>query len=972
MLEQSRLDGYTILEETELFELNATGYILKHNKTGARVVAISNDDENKVFTIGFKTPPSDDTGVPHIMEHSTLCGSKKYPAKDPFVELAKGSLNTFLNAMTYSDKTVYPIASCNIKDFENLMDVYLDAVFHPNIYERPEIMKQEGWHYDIDSLDGELKYNGVVYNEMKGVYSSPEQILYRNIQSSLLPDTTYSCDSGGNPDNIVDLTREDFIKFHQTYYHPSNSYIYLYGDMDMEKELNYIDKEYLSDYDYLEIDSSIALEPPFEKCKRVEMAYSISDTEPEENHTYLSYNAVVSTSLDRELYLAFQILDYALIDTPGAPLKTAMIDAGIGMDFVSSYDNGIRQPIYSLVSKGANPSDEKRFVEIIEATLRDIVAQGLDKRALEASMNFFEFKYKEANFGNYPKGLMYGLKLFDSWLYDDMKPFIHIKTNELFAILRKKMEDGYFEELLKTYILDNPHKSVLVFKPERGLNQRLEERTKEKLAEYKASLSVEQLQALIDDKKALVEYQMTPSTREELRSLPLLSLSDISKEARRLNNQEYEIGGVPVIGHDIFTNGISYLSLCFKLNDLEEGLYPYAALLTELFKYVDTDNYSYRDLSNEINIHTGGISFDMSGFTNEKTNEFTPLFMVKFKTFYDKVDRGFALAEEILYHSHITDEKRLREIIAECKIGLKEELASAGHSTASLRAQTYFSHAARYKDMTDGVAYYEFLDDMDSHFDVNKTTLQEKLALTLAEILRKGSMIISYTGKQDVKETLTEPVIHFCQGLSTRTRHESGEKAPFQVLNEGFGIAGKVQYVATAGDFKKAGYEYSAALDVLRVIFSYDYLWLQIRVKGGAYGAMCNFSRTGVGSLVSYRDPNLMETYEVFKKAPEYVQQFEADERDMTKYIIGAIARLDAPLTPAAAGAFHFAAYLSGVTDEELQKDRDEVLAATPEVIRSLAPIVRAVSDSGIICVVGDERKLREHKQSFGVVRNVF
>lgn len=972
MLEQSQLKAYTILEETRLSELDATGYILRHNQTGARVVAISNTDENKVFTIGFKTPPADDTGVPHIMEHSTLCGSRKYPAKDPFVELAKGSLNTFLNAMTYSDKTVYPIASCNIKDFENLMDVYLDAVFHPNIYERPEIMKQEGWHYDLDSLDGELTYNGVVYNEMKGVYSSPEQVLFRNIQSSLLPDTAYGCESGGDPDYITDLTREDFIRFHQTYYHPSNSYIYLYGDMDMAKELAYIDKEYLSEYDYLEIDSSIATQPPFDSARRVEKTYSISDTEPEENHTYLSYNAVIADSLDRELYLAFQILDYALTDAPGAPLKTALIDAGIGMDFVSSYDNGIQQPIYSFISKGANAADETAFVNVLEGTLREIVKQGLDRRALEAAMNFFEFKYKEANFGNYPKGLMYGLKLFDSWLYDDSKPFIHIQTNEVFTLLREKLQAGYFEQLLKTYILENPHKTILVFKPERGLNQRLEEQTKRKLAEYKAGLSKAELQALIDDKKALVEYQMTPSTKEELEKLPLLSLSDIGREARRLNNQEYEINGVPVIGHKLFTNEIAYLTLCFQLTDMEENLYPYAALLTELFKYVDTDNYSYRELSNEINIHTGGISFDMSGFTHEQTDVFTPMFMVKFKTFYDKLDKGFALTEEVLYHSHITDEKRLKEIIAECKIGLKEELASAGHTTASLRAQTYFSAAARYKDMTDGVAYYEFLDDLDCHFEARKEKLKDMLALTLGEILRKGSLIISYTGTQDVKTALGEHVSHFCEGLSTRTLHDAGTKKPFEILNEGFGISGQVQYVAAAGNYKTAGYDYTAALDVLRVIFSYDYLWLKVRVKGGAYGAMCSFSRTGVGSLVSYRDPNLMETYEIFQNAPAYVEQFDADERDMTKYIIGTIAKLDAPLTPVAAGAFHFAAYLSGVTDAELQKDRDDILAATPEVIRGLAPLVRAVTDSGILCVVGNEHKLAENRAHFGEIKNVF
>lgn len=972
MLQQSEIKAYQIKEQVNLEELNATGFILEHIKTKAKVVAISNDDENKVFTIGFRTPPTDDTGVPHIMEHSVLCGSKKYPAKDPFVELAKGSLNTFLNAMTYSDKTVYPIASCNEKDFENLMDVYLDAVFHPNIYERPEILKQEGWHYDIESLDGELSYNGVVFNEMKGVFSSPEQQLYREIQKSLLPDTTYGFESGGDPEAIPNLTYEQFLDFHRTFYHPSNSYIYLYGDMDMAKELVYIDEAYLSEYDYKEIDSHIDVQPTFSNVQKMEREYSVSEGEDMENKTYLSYNTVVGTSLDRELYLAFQILDLALIDVPGAPLKTAMIDAGIGMDFVSSYDNGINQPIYSLVSKGANASDEEKFVQVIETTLGRIVEEGLDRRSIEAAMNYFEFKYKEANFGSYPKGLMYGLKLFDSWLYDESKPFIHIQTNELFDVLRKKLDEGYFEELLKTYILDNPHKSILILKPKQGLNQQLEADTKKKIQAYKESCSNETLESLIAQKKALVEYQTTPSTKEELETLPLLSLSDIGKEAKKLNNQEYMVDGVPVIGHKMFTNDIAYVSMYFKMTDMDEALYPYVALLSDILKYVDTDNYSYRELSNEINIHTGAITFDVTGSTHDKTGEFTPLFLAKFKTFYDKLDKGFELVEEILYRSHITDEKRLKEIIAESRIGMKESLASAGHNTAALRAQSYLQFSARYKDATDGVTYYEFLMDLEKNFEAKKEALKDKLSLVMAEVLRKGSLIISYTGEQDVEQEFGKVLPSFLAGLSTRSLHGVPEKKPLSVLNEGFQIASKVQYVATAGNYKDAGLEYNGALEVLKVIFSYDYLWIRVRVTGGAYGSMCGFSRNGLGYFTSYRDPKLMETYEVYKQASAYVESFEADERDMTKYIIGAVAKLDNPMTPPTAGAFNFAAYLSGVTEEDLQQDRDDILGATPEKIRSLAPIVKAVTDSEVICVVGAEDKLKENEKHFGTIRNVF
>ncbi len=972
MLRQSELKSYTILEQVHLEELNAEGFIMEHNRTKAKVVVISNDDENKVFTIGFRTPPTDDTGVPHIMEHSVLCGSKKYPAKDPFVELAKGSLNTFLNAMTYSDKTVYPIASCNEKDFENLMDVYLDAVFHPNIYSRPEIMKQEGWHYDIQSLDGELCYNGVVFNEMKGVFSSPEQQLYREIQKSLLPDTTYGCESGGDPEAIPDLTQEQFLDFHRTYYHPSNSYIYLYGNLDMAKELNYIDEAYLSEYDYKEINSEIQEQEAFCDVQKIEKEYSVSENDDLDNKTYLSYNMVVGNSLDREAYLAFQILDYVLIDMPGAPLKTAMIDAGIGMDFVSSYDNGIKQPIYSLVSKGTNPEDEERFIQVLEAAIGDIVDNGLDMRSIEAAMNHFEFKYKEANFGSYPKGLMYGLKLFDSWLYDETKPFIHIQTNEVFKLLKSKLRDGYFESLLKTYILDNSHKSIVVLKPKKGLNQALEMATKKKLQAYKDGCSKEQLEQMIADKKALVEYQTTPSTKEELESLPLLNLSDISKDAKKLVNQEYKVDDVPVIGHKIFTNDIAYVSMYFKMDDIDESLFPYAALLSDVFKYVDTDNYSYRELSNEINIHTGGVAFDVTGVHRDKAGNYTPLFMAKFKTFYDKLDKGFAIVEEILFHSHITDEKRLKEIVAESRIGMKETLASAGHNTAAQRAQAYLHYSAKYKELTDGIAYYEFLVDLEKNFDSKKQELMNMLTLVTKKVFRKEALIISYTGEQDVEKEFSAVLPTFTNNLSSEPIADVMSREVYNKLNEGFQIASKVQYVATAGNFMEQGYAYTAALEVLKVIFSYDYLWIRVRVTGGAYGCMCSFQRNGMGYFTSYRDPKLMETYEVYKEAPAYLESFDADERDMTKYIIGAVAKLDNPMTPSTYGAFSFVAYMSGITEEDLQKERDEILGATVETIRGLAPIVRAVTDSDVICVVGAEDKLKENKDHFGEIRNVF
>lgn len=964
--------AYELKKKEILEELNGTGYIFEHKKTKARLVVVSNDDENKVFHIGFRTPPKDDTGVPHILEHSVLCGSKKFPLKDPFVELVKGSLNTFLNAMTYSDKTVYPIASCNDKDFHNLMHVYLDAVFYPNIYKNEKIMQQEGWHYDLENPEDEIKYNGVVYNEMKGVFSSPEQQLMRVIQKSLLPDTPYGFESGGDPEAIPNLTQEDFVKFHSAYYHPSNSYIYLYGNMDVDENLQFIDEEYLSNFDYLYVDSEIASQKPFAEVKRVEESYSISENEDEKDKTYLSYNAIIGDSLDRELYLAFQILDYVLIGAPGAPVKEALIKKGIGADVFSSYDNGIKQPVFSIVAQNANLEQEAEFITTIENALKEAVKNGIDKRALEAALTNYEFKYKEGNFGRFPKGLIYGLNMFDSWLYADDKPFIHVKTNETFEILRDKLDSDYFEQLIKTYLIENTHKTIVVLKPEKGLNGKMEAATKEKLAALKESLSETEIQELVETTKALKAYQEEPTPKEDLEKIPLLSLDDIGKKAKKLYNTEVELAGTKGVHHPIFTNGISYITLAFNVKNLPVRLIPYASMLTAVYRYVDTKQYSYNELSNEINIYTGGISCNYHIMpTVDEARTLIPLWEIKTKCFYDKIGDAFRLIKEIFFTSDLENKDRLKEIIARVHTQLKAVFSSVGHKTAATRALSYVSEGCLYKEHMEGITFFEFLDDIFKHYDEKADELIAGLKEAANAIFSKENLIVSVTDDQDMKQTFETEISAFTSKLSSAEKLEYEPLTP-AVLNEGFATASQVQYVASAGNFVDAGLRYHGALRVLQVMFSYDYLWENIRVKGGAYGCMCSFSRNGDGYLVSYRDPNLMETYEIYKKAKDYVAAFDADDRTMLKYIIGAISNMDVPMEPSAKGEFSFSAYLSGLTEEMLQKERDEVLSCSQEVIRNLEPIVAAIANQGILCAIGNEDKMKECAEHFGEVRHVF
>lgn len=972
MSKLENLTAYTVVEKKELKEVNGYGYILSHNKTKARVVVIENDDTNKVFTIGFRTPPADDTGVPHITEHSVLCGSRKFPVKDPFVELCKGSLNTFLNAMTYSDKTVYPLASLNEKDFHNLMHVYMDAVFYPDMYEKKEIMMQEGWHYEIDEETGELTYNGVVFNEMKGVYSSPEQQLYRIIEKSLLPHTAYGFESGGDPEAIPNLTQEDFIAFHKRYYHPSNSYIYLYGDMDAAEELTFIDEEYLQNFDYAEIDSALTDEPAFEKPVTERAYYSISENESEQDNTYLAYNMVIGTSADKKLCTAFAILEYALLSAPGAPLKKALIDAGLGKDILSSFDDGIKQPTFSIIAKNANEEDLERFIQVLEDTLASIVEQGMDKKSLLAAINYFEFKHKEGNFGRFPKGLMLGLNAFSTWLYDDAAALDLFSLNDVYDALKQDVETGYFEALIKQYILQNTHKSYCLLMPKKGLNNEIAEREKARLAAYKETLSAADIEEIRANMMHLKEYQSSGDAEEDLRKIPMLAIDDIEKHAKKINNRILEIEHVKVLSHDIFTNGITYLSLNFCMDDIDYDKFPVIALLTEIFKYVDTEHFSYSELSNEINLYTGGIGFSTSVTNKKEYGGYVTHFVVSAKMLDAQLDKAMELIEEILFTSKLSDKKRLKEIIAETRAAMKDDLLANGHTTAAGRATAYISKIGVVKELTEGVDYYMYLSDLDDHFEERYEELAADLQEVLGQLLRRDSLLVNFTSDKKPEETLTESLTGFSCKLSTRLAFENVKEIPVVKKNEGFKTASQVQYVATAGNFCERGYAYTGALNVLQCIFSYDYLWINVRVKGGAYGCMCSFNRSGNAYFTSYRDPNLLETYEIYKKAPDYVRSFEADERDMTKYIIGAISRMDAPLTPSAEGNFSLICYLMGIDDADLQRTRDEVLGATPEVIRGLAGYVEAAVDGDVICAIGDEARIEASKDAFTEVKSVF
>ena len=963
------LAEYEILDEHRVEDVQSDGFILRHKKSGARIAILSNNDDNKVFYIGFRTPPEDETGVPHIIEHTTLCGSKKFPVKDPFIELAKGSLNTFLNAMTYPDKTVYPIASCNDQDFKNLMDVYLDAVFNPNITKYEEIFKQEGWHYELTGKDDELKINGVVYNEMKGAYSSPDEVLSSQIYRSLFPDNTYSKDSGGNPEYIPKLTYEAYLDFYHKYYHPSNSYIYLYGDMDVVERLEWLDKEYLSLYDYKKVNSEINKQPAFDEIKNVEAQYSITMDDSQENKTYLSYNRVVGDTLDEMLYQAFDVLDYALVSSPGAPVKQALIDAGIGDDVYGSYDAGILQPIFSFVAKNANASQADEFESIIENTLKEVVKTGINKEALLAGINSSEFKFREADFGQFPKGLLFGLNCLDSWLFDDMKPFIHLECLGTFAKLRKAVDTDYFEKLIQEYLLDNTHGSSVTVKPERGLGNEREEALAKELSDYKASLSDEEIKKLIEDTEHLKKYQEEPSSDEDLRKLPMLTRADMKKNAMPFSNIEDELLDVKVVRHDIESNGIDYISFLFDAGDFAQSELGYLGFFTNALGLVSTEKYSYTDLANATNIYTGGISTGTASHPDIKDrNNFVFKFEVKLKVLEKNLDKALELMEQMLLTSDFTDTKRLGELVAQIKARLQANLSSSGHLVAAMRSMSSFSRYALYQDELKGVAFYRSICRIEKELSESPKSVSDKLAAIARKLFARNRMLISFTGNNEAYGNAKPSLEKVIAGFDKMSAVGNQAEVHFNTAKEAFIDASQIQYVAKTGDFICEGYEYTGALRLLRIILSYDYLWINVRVKGGAYGCMNTFLRSGESYFVSYRDPNLSDTLDVYDRIPEYIKSFSPDERDMTKYIIGTFSALDTPMNPEAKGSRSLSAYLEGITYEQIQKERNEILNAQPEDIRRLADLVEAVLKKDSICVIGNENMIKE---SAGLFENV-
>lgn len=963
--------GFRVNAMSHIEEVNSDAYVMEHVKSGARLMYLDNDDDNKVFYIAFRTTPDNSKGVPHIMEHSTLCGSRKYPLKEPFVELAKGSLNTFLNAITWPDKTMYPIASRNDVDFHNLMDVYLDAVFYPNCLKNPQILMQEGWHYELENKEAPLTYNGVVYNEMKGALSSPEAIMEDRAMEKLFPDTTYGVESGGDPEVIPTLSFREFTEFHRRFYHPSNSYIYLYGDMDIDKTLEYLDGEYLSAFDRRNVDSMVKTQAPFGKRISVTAPYGIAENEDTEGKAihalYNAFNDHMST-MDS---LAFRILNYVLIDMDGAPLKQAVLDAGLGSDLSGSYGDSYKQPVWIVEVTGSEVDKQQAFADVVDSTLRSIALKGLDKDMLEAALNRTEFTARENDYQGRPKGLFYGVRAMDLWLYD-RDPMEALRYIDDINTLRDNLKTNYFENLLLRYVIKNPHQVLITMKPEKGLTEKMNRETAEKLAAFKSSLSDEQLDEIMASTKALKERQASGETEEALETIPLLSRKDLKRTVEEKVLEKENVSGMDHFHFDVHTNGITYLNLYFPLSGLTEEDIPYAILLSTLLRSLSTTKHSYGELARLSNAYTGGMSFAVNGYGKvEDTNDYLPALTVRAKALTSKADKLLDLLGEVINHTLFTDTKRLKELILQEKSEWDMTAFSRGHSLVMTRLTSYFSRGGEFAEQS-GLSYYYFLADLARKFDGEKEKLVAKLEEVSRKIFTRSCLFFETIGEEEEKKAVLS---NFALLVDDMEEGEKKEPRPFSFpsaeKNEAFRTSGKVQYVAKGGNFKSHGFAYTGALKVMETILRYEYLWKKVRVLGGAYGAFTQFLRDGTAVLCSYRDPNLAETLKAYEDLPAYLENLTLSNREMTKYVIGTMAAAETQLTPSMKGERAMVHYLSGNTRESRMKIRDEVINCQVEDIRKLAPLVESVIKDPYICVMGSEDKIERDKALFDAVKSM-
>ncbi|MCB9078613.1 MAG: insulinase family protein [Anaerolineaceae bacterium] len=956
---------FDLIKDEEVAELNTKAKLYRHKETGAEVLSLENDDENKVFGITFRTPPTDSTGIAHIMEHSVLCGSRKYPVKEPFVELIKGSLKTFLNAFTFPDKTCYPVASTNDQDFYNLIDVYLDAVFYPHI--TPETLQQEGWHYELDDPAEPMVYKGVVFNEMKGAYSSPEGVLGRYSQEIVFPDNTYGVDSGGDPEHIPNLTYEQFKTFHDTYYHPSNARIFFYGDDDPDKRFDLI-QDYLKDFDAIDVNSAVVLQSPFDEPKHVTIPYDTGDDESPQK-AYVTVNWLMPETIDTTLTLSLSILSYMLVSTPASPLRKALIDSGLGEDTVGGGLEGqLRQMVFSTGLKGVALDQADQVEPLILDTLGKLVADGIDPDLIEAAFNTFEFRLRENNTGSFPRGISLMLRSLSTWLYDS-DPIGPLKFETPLAAIRAHLDadDHYFENLIDQHLLQNQHRVTLTLEPDATLRQRQEAAEVERLAQAKAAMSQADIETVIKDTAKLKRMQETPDPPEALAKIPSLTLADIDKVEKTIPIDISESYGAKILHHDLFTNGIVYLNVGFNLHTLPQELLPYVSLFGQTLTKIGTESEDFVKLSQRIGRKTGGIwTSALTSAVKDKTEGIAWLFL-RGKATMGQTDDLLDLLRDMLLTVNLDNRERFRQMVLEEKAGEEAGLIPGGHGVVDTRLRAKFNEADWADEQMHGLNYLFFLRQLAQDVDNDWPKVLAKLKDVRRTLLNRDSMLVDVTLDADNWGQFQSKLHNFLSTLPFRPASLAFWTPHSTPAFEGLTIPAKVNYVGKGANLYDLGYHLHGSHLVITNFLRTTWLWERVRVQGGAYGGFCRFdSHSGVFNYLSYRDPNLLKTLDNYDAASQFLRQLDLSQDELTKSIIGAIGQIDAYQLPDAKGYTSMLRYLLGITDDIRQQRRDEVLSTTTANFKQFADILSQLNDHGRVVVLGSQEGIAAANQQRG------
>ncbi|MDD5089580.1 MAG: insulinase family protein [Candidatus Wallbacteria bacterium] len=961
----SLFHGFRLQEKEKAAEINAEALLFSHEKSGARLLWLKNDDPNKVFAIAFRTPPADHTGLPHILEHSVLCGSRKFPGKEPFVELAKGSLCIFLNAFTFADKTMYPVASKNDKDFLKLVDVYLDSVLFPNIYRKPEILMQEGWHYELPSPDAAMTYKGVVYNEMKGSFSSPWSLVHRAVHQALFPVSPYRFVSGGDPDHIVDLSQEQFLDFHRKYYHPANSYIIIYGNCMPDQVFPLISGSFLDSFEHQVVDSEITNQPLIEGPREVEDDYPLAAGDNCNDKYFYSMSWVTGEATDAENYLACDMLRTMLVEMPGSPLKEALLKRGVGRDIRAHFYCELKQPVFSIHARNAGPGLKETFSQTVMETLEKLAQGGFDPGLAESVFNRKEFELREADDNGMPRGLTYAFQCMDSWLYDG-PPLLHLRFKANMEKIRTQLNGGYFEKLIRRSLLDNKHRCRCVLIPRPGLLEKREQKLAEKLSGIRAGMSDQETAAVVENTLRLKELQKTPDSEEAQAAIPLLSLSDINTECPQFPLRQEPLHEGKILHHEQDTCGLVYVDLYFDLSWASQEKLAHLSLLSSLLGKVSTSSRKYSDLAKEINLHTGGIEFSSEVLPdcNCAENCF-PKLIVKAKCVTGKLSELAALLREILVESRFDESDRILEIVRELKSRFESGMMQSGDYYVQRRIASYFSRYGIYQDRFSGISAYRSCVALERSFAGESAALSKSLADLTGSVFSRKNLLASVTCSATDFGPARKHLERLAEVLPDSVQGTSGVSINPVIANEGFMAPVQLQFAGKGYNIRKLGFKSSGRHQIFRTIVGMDYLWNRIRVQGGAYGAFVRMDLDGNVIFLSYRDPNLERTYQIYDELPDYLESFDVSDRELRKYIIGTIGRADGYLTPARIGETAARSFISGLNPEDRQREWQEILSSGVQDVRNLAGLVREILKKNCVCAIGAESVIRDSKGLF-------